>query len=258
MNRPAYVWCRTALLITGASLIWAAAAQAFDDKLKFGPDAIPIERATAYLRTHTAPDYWAISPFYIPQETDSDCSVASIAILLNALRGVPERADQSLVTPRALLSAVGSKRWKAETAWNGVGVTLAEFKTAITLSLHKYNLDNYRIEVFRPADTSDASLSRLQSILAENERSETDIALAYFNQGVLTGDWDGPHISPIGAYDADSERVLIMDVDRRYYVPYWSPVTKFLQSMTKPAPRSFGPLAGETGGIVWVRPGKVQ
>lgn len=218
----------------------------------------PSSRPTAYLRTHTAPDYWAISPFYIPQETDSDCSVASIAILLNALRGVPQRADTDLVTPRGLLATAGDRRWKAETARNGTGVTFAELKAEIARSLHKYNLDNYRIEVFRPADTSDASLSQLQSMLAENERSDADIALAYFNQGVLTGDWDGPHISPIGAYDADNGRVLIMDVDRRYYVPYWSPATKFLQSMTKPAPRRFGPLAGETGGIVWVRPGKVQ
>jgi len=258
MNRAAHVWRRTALLVASASLIWATAALAFDDKPKFGPDAIPIERATDYLRTHPAPDYWAISPFYIPQETDSDCSVASIATLLNALRGVPERADNDLVTPRALLSAVGSRRWKAETAWKGVGVTFAEFKNAIALSLRKYHLDNYRIEVFQPADALGVNLSRLQTILAENERSDADIALAYFNQGVLTGDWDGPHISPIGAYDADKDRVLIMDVDRRYYVPYWSPAAKFLQSMTKPAPRRFGPLAGETGGIVWVRPGKFQ
>jgi Phytochelatin synthase len=259
MNRPAHRGRRKALLtILCASLALTSAALAYSDKPKFGADAVPIQRATDYLRSHAAPDYWAISPFYIAQQTDSDCSVASIAILLNALRGVPERADQNLVTPRALLSTVGSKHWKVETASNGAGVTFAEFKTAVALSLHKYNLDNYRIEVFRPANTADASLSQLQSMLAENERSDADIALAYFNQGVLTGDWDGPHISPIGAYDADNGRVLIMDVDRRYYVPYWSPMTKFLQSMTKPAPRSFGPLAGETGGIVWVRPERIQ
>jgi phytochelatin synthase len=258
MNRTAHRG-RTALLtILCASLALTAVAHAFDAKPKFGPDAIPIQQATTYLRTHAAPDYWAISPFYIPQQTDSDCSVASIAILLNALRGIPQRADIDLVTPPGLLAAAGDRRWKAETARNGTGVTFAEFKAEIARSLHTYNLDNYRIDVFKPADTSDASLNQLQSLLAENERSDTDIALAYFNQGVLTGDWDGPHISPIGAYDADNGRVLIMDVDRRYYVPYWSPVAKFLQSMTKPAPRSFGPLAAETGGIVWVRPGKNQ
>src|SRR3712207_8995568 len=37
-----------------------------------------------------------------------------------------------------------------------------------------------------------------------------------------TGDWDGPHISPIGAYDAQRHQVLILDVDRQWYVPYWS------------------------------------
>ena len=47
-----------------------------------------------------------------------------------------------------------------------------------------------------------------------------------------------------------------MDVDRRYYVPYWSPISKLLESMLKPAPATFGRLGGETGGIIWVRPGK--
>jgi len=53
-------------------------------------------------------------------------------------------------------------------------------------------------------------------MLIENEASDRDIVLVYFNQGVLTGDWDGPHISPIAAYDADHGRVLVMDVDRQW------------------------------------------
>jgi hypothetical protein len=46
--------------------------------------------------------------------------------------------------------------------------------------------------------------------------------LVYFDKGVLTGDWDGPHISPIATYDVDLRHVLIMDVDRQWYIPYWS------------------------------------
>ncbi|MFZ3352749.1 MAG: phytochelatin synthase family protein [Xanthobacteraceae bacterium] len=237
-----------------ATLFGASRAGADDAKPRFGPNAVPIEQATGYLRTHRAPDYWAISPFYIAQDTDSACSAASIAILLNALRGLPPRADVDLVTQAGLRARLGDARWTAETAQDGSGVTFAEFVKVVTESLHAYGFANDEIQVFKPANASNESLARLQHLLGANEHSGKDIALLYFNQGVLTGDWDGPHISPIGAFDAHRGRVLIMDVDRRFYVPYWSPIQKVLESMLKPAPASFGPLAGETGGIVWVRP----
>ncbi|MGB6535487.1 MAG: phytochelatin synthase family protein [Xanthobacteraceae bacterium] len=236
------------------ALLWTPVAGADQAKPRFGPSALPIEQSSGYLRTHPAPDFWAMMPFYLPQDTDSACSVASIAMLLNALRGVPPRADVDLVAEGALRKVLGDARWSTETAQNGTGVTFAELLRVVALGLQKYGLHGYEIETFKPSDASHQNLARLRHLLAANERSSKDIALVYFDQGVLTGDWDGPHISPIGAYDSGSGRVLIMDVDRRYYVPYWSPVRKLLQSMLKPAPGRFGPLAGETGGIVWVRP----
>lgn len=68
-------------------------------------------------------------------------------------------------------------------------------------------------------------------MLAANEASGSDLLLAYFNQGVLTGDWDGPHISPIGAYNQNTGQVLIMDVDRDWYVPYWSSDEKLQEAL---------------------------
>jgi hypothetical protein len=94
----------------------------------------------------------------------------------------------------------------------------------------------------------------VQQALATNEASDQDIVLVYFNQGVLTGDWDGPHISPVAAYDQGTRQVLIMDVDREWYVPYWTMDTKLLEAMLRPAPAEHGRLAGETGGLVWIKP----
>ena len=112
----------------------------------------------------------------------------------------------------------------------------------------------YEIEVLRPTDASASSLAEVRRALAANESSKDDLILMYFNQGVLTGDWDGPHISPIGAYDEGAHQALIMDVDREWYVPYWSPDDKLLAAMLRPAPAEHGPLAGETGGLVWIKP----
>src|SRR5947209_7807978 len=92
------------------TLMLASALHARDAEPRFAPDAVPIGRATEYLRKNAAPDYWAISPLYIAQETDSDCSVASATIVLNVLRGIPMLAEE-LITPRALVAAVKDQQW---------------------------------------------------------------------------------------------------------------------------------------------------
>jgi hypothetical protein len=54
------------------------------------------------------------------------------------------------------------------------------------------------------------------TILAANEGSADYALLLYFNQGVVTGDWDGPDISLIGAYDAAKDAVLILEDDQEW------------------------------------------
>ena len=69
------------------------------------------------------------------------------------------------------------------------------------------------------------SLRFMQGVTVETKyprAANRDIVLVYFDKGVLTGDWDGPHISPIATYDVDLRHVLIMDVDRQWYIPHWS------------------------------------
>ena len=42
------------------------------------------------------------------------------------------------------------------------------------------------------------------------------------------------------------------DVDREWYIPYWSSDQALLEAMLHPAPIERGRLAGETGGLVRV------
>ena len=220
-------------------------------KPKLGPAAISLQQSHDYLQSHRAPDYWALSPYYVPQATGSACSLAAITMLINALRGLPAHATEALVTQQALLETVGSQQWAEETAERGSGVSWDEFEYYLRRGLEAFKL-NASLEILRPRDASAASLAHLKRMLTDNEASDRDIALVYFNQGVLTGDWDGPHISPIAAYDADRGKVLIMDVDRQWYIPYWSSEEVLLDAMLRPAPFARGRLAGEAGGLVRV------
>ena len=119
--------------------------------------------------------------------------------------------------------------------------------------LDAYGLGSATIEAYHPAAADAAALAELREVLAANEFSAKDLIVLYYNQGVITGDWNGPHVSPLGAYDAANDRVLIMDIDRHYYVPYWTSVATLLAALVKPAPADQGELAGQTGGYIVLR-----
>jgi hypothetical protein len=243
---------RSLLLALVVGLV-AREAAGFEGKPKLGSDAVPLTQATGYLRAAPAPDYWKLAQFYQPQETSSACSVASVAMAVNFVRGVPPGAEDPLVTQGGLLEAVADPAWAAKWAEGGDGVRFEELAEAVRKGLAAYGVEGATIELFEPTDASPATRAKLCAILEANEAGDGDVLLAYFNQGVLTGDWDGPHVSPIGAFDAAAGRVLVMDVDREWYVPYWSSDAKLLDAMLKPTSAEHGPLAGETGGLVWIK-----
>jgi Phytochelatin synthase len=229
-------------------------ALAFEGKPKFGPNAAPIFERTSYLRTAPAADFWKLNPFYVSQQTSSACSVASVTMAINFILGLPVGAEDPIVTQPLVLTKVADARWASEVAAGGSGVTFSEFVSVVNESLAIFRPRDYIVETIRPVDDTPGTLAMLRLTLATNEASNQDIVLVYFNQGVLTGDWDGPHISPIAAYDQEARQVLIMDVDREWYVPYWTGDTKLLEAILRPAPAEHGRLAGETGGLVWIKP----
>ncbi len=76
--------------------------------------------------------------------------------------------------------------------------------------------------------------------------------LLHFAQDKVTGAAGGPypHISPVGAYDKATRRVLILDIDRKWYEPYWAPDTVVLEAMAEKT-SAFG-----HGGYIIISAGK--
>lgn len=227
------------------------AAQAEEALPKLGPDAVPLTEDSAYLRTAPAPDFWAFAPFVKPQFTSSACSVAAVTAAVNGLAGLPALAEETVMTQEALLELVGRDDWAALSAEGGDGVTFAQLREFTAAALAARGLP-HPVATFRPEAEDAATLDRLRALLAWNEAAADTAILVYFNQGVVTGDWDGPHVSPVGAYDAEGDRVLILEVDQEWYIPYWTPVPVLLRAMLKPTSAEHGPLEGETGGFVLI------
>jgi len=251
VTRERWTMVSRRLLATLFTISVASSAFAEDAPLpKFGPKAVPIFQSTTYLRDAAAPDYWNLAPFYLPQRTTSDCSVAAIAMAVNALRGLPANADQELVTENSLMGGVADEGWMVKVTEDGNGVTFEDTSRYLRKAFDAFELGDVSITSVQPAAASPEALEGLRAALAQNEKSDDDVMLVYFNQGVITGDWDGPHISPVGAYDAVSDRVLIMDVDRTWYVPYWTSTATLLAALVKPIAEGHTGLAGGTGGYI--------
>lgn len=241
-----------AMRLTGVLVAFTASFALAEEapKPKFGPEAVPIFQENTYLRQAPAPDYWNLSPFYIPQRTSSDCSLAAIVMAVNALRGLPANADQQLITENTLMSGVGDQKWMTEVTEDGSGVTFDETQRYLRAALDHFELADATLKVVSTTVADAPTLDGLRRALTENEATSANVMLVYFNQGVITGDWDGPHISAIGAYDAAKDRVLLMDVDRDWYVPYWTSTETLLAALVKPSPADQGVLAGGTGGYL--------
>jgi hypothetical protein len=74
--------------------------------------------------------------------------------------------------------------------------------------------------------------------------------LVNFLQSVATGDPQGAigHIAPVGAYDAKTQRVLLLDPDRQWYEPYWVPDKLLLLAMA-----TTDKTSARGRGYVWVK-----
>jgi hypothetical protein len=212
----------------------AAPQAAASTKPKYGKEITLLRSSLDYIRQAKAPDYWALSPYYIGTPGECACST-SLAIVVNAARIRKQlTSDDKLATPGDLVKNVKipgidwQKRIDEEK-----GFSLEEIPRALGASLHQYGVMNVEIDVVRPEGATPQARKQLHDDLVRNESTDRDFIVANFNQGVYTGDADVGHIAVVGAYDAKRKRVLILDTDREWYEPYWVSEDTFLAGMLK-------------------------
>lgn len=228
-----------------ALLLTASLAFSADPKPKYGPDATPLSVSNEYFRIAAAPDFWAMSPYYAAQQSGSTCSVASVAMVVNAARaGRKLTADDMLVTEPALLKKVKLKGWKGGAR---KGVTLDELGPIVEASLKEWGAPASQVSIHHASDAPEFKKA-LVAALAENEKSAKDFIVLNFLQGSYTGDSNVGHIAPIAAYDEKNAKVLVMDPDREWYEPYWVPVDALAKGMA-----TTDKVSAKTRGFVHVK-----
>jgi len=221
------------------------------------PFAVPLSHDHKYLQdsNNAALDYWNLAPFYISQSNELSCSVASVTMVLNGIirAGCSLRAQDTNVTQAKLIERINAINWKERVTpggYNGeVGLKLDQLETAVIESLRQYEVRNYEIDRVEVTNAEESALIKFRSALTANEGNGNDFILIHFLQDLVTDAPGGPypHISPIGAYDKTNKRVLVMDVDRDWYEPYWVSDERLLLAMSKKT-RKYG-----FGGYLWIR-----
>jgi len=207
---------------------------------KYGPGVSVMARDNGYLRrVDAAPDFWSLVPFYVPQFNDYSCSTAAVTMVVNGFLHPAGRtlADtERNVTQVDLLARVREIPWQELVSPIGAcgrhGLELAELAMVTKCSLDQYGLAGGCVEIVEFAVDD---LAGLRQVLARNEADAHDYLLAHFVQDELTGARGGPypHVSPVAAYDAATGRVLILDVDRDWYEPYWVSAEDLLRALTR-------------------------
>ena len=160
-------------------------------------------------------DYFPLSIHFTTQVNPAYCGPATIAMVLNAL-DVPRPASDMTVglgmfdQENIFTPATDAVKPASAILSPPYGMTLDDLGGM--LAAH-----DLEVTVVHAAD-SDVDTFR-KTAIAELADNDHFILVNYLRKAI--GQEAGGHISPLGAYDADTDRFLILDVSRYKYPPVW-------------------------------------
>lgn len=199
----------------------------------------------------TAESYWKLTEHFVNQSDPAFCGVTTLLMCLNALCIDPNirwrggwrfYGSEDVLLNRCCFSAERIRR---------KGIVLEDFARlgrchGLTIDLKRppfedkrdaTSLDNHKSCV--NGSEGDASFSLddfrrdIRWILSGSEAKHPPLLVVSFSRQALGQTGDG-HFSPIAAYHEETDRVLVLDVARFKYAPYWVGVEDLFRSMRDP------------------------
>ena len=163
--------------------------------------------------------YWSLTEHFINQSDPAYCGVTTLVMVLNSMSVDPQirwrggwryYGDEDVLLSRCCLSSERIRR---------IGITMEEFQQLA-------RCQGLAVELKRPSsETIDAFRRDMERSLLEGSK-----VVVSFSRAALGQTGDG-HFSPIAAYHPETDSVLVLDVARFKYPPYWVSLTELYQSM---------------------------
>jgi hypothetical protein len=157
--------------------------------------------------------YFPLSVNFLTQRNQVYCGVASIVMVLNALQ-VPAPASPEY-EPYRTFTQDNFFDERTETVLprevlGKQGMTLDEIGRL--LALHPVEAAVHH--------ASDSSVEKFRAVAKDYLSQEDHFVIVNYLRKAI-GQEKGGHISPLAAYDAETDRFLILDVSRYKYPPVW-------------------------------------
>ena len=188
------------------------------------PISLDTKRGARLLAQSTAKrNFLALASNFTTQVTETYCSLASTAMVLNA-SGIPRPVSSvdsyyHYFDQDNLVDA----RVKATIDMDDVRVR------GMTLDTYRQFIGTFHVNS-RVVHAADTTLADFRRTAARTLRSPHGFLIVNYQRQAI-GQEAGGHFSPIAAYDARTDRFLIMDVSRYAYPPVWVPAARLWQGM---------------------------
>eukprot|EP00164_Ancoracysta_twista_P004170 GFYU01005607.1.p1 GENE.GFYU01005607.1~~GFYU01005607.1.p1 ORF type:complete len:444 (-),score=88.29 GFYU01005607.1:116-1447(-) len=185
--------------------------------------------------------YFTLAEQFTTQAEPAFCGLGTLVMILNALHIDPNRVWR------------GPWRWFAEELLNCCkpleeikekGITVSEFAClgrCNGLEVKFVSYDTSSEDAFRKAVKEwNQAMSRAPTHCdGRDERdSHVDFYIAVSYSRKTLGQTGDGHFSPIGGYNEQRDMVLVFDVARFKYPPYWTPLSLLWKSMEAPDPET--------------------
>ena len=230
-----------ALAAVSAALLAGTALAAPLPVLKLLPlqDPLGFQRL---IESDARTDYGPLAQTFLTQANLAYCGVASATMVLNSLSVPPPPAaglgSYRYWTQENLLPAAAGRSPLTATLVASRGMTLVELDqllAALGVTVRRLHGDQL-------------SLAALRSLMVRSLADPSDRLIVNVERSAL-GQGRGGHISPVGAYHASSDSVLLLDVARYRFPAAWIPLADLWRSM-----RTLDTQSGRARGLVIVSP----
>ena len=176
--------------------------------------------------------FFALAEQFVTQSEPSYCALSSLAMVLNALNFDPKKVWKgawrwvSEETLQCETEVCGHSLEKVQRR----GMDFDEFESLA--QCHGIRIKSYKADESLHHHTCTFNVRQFREhveAIASSDHAES-FMIVNFSRKVLGQTGDG-HYSPIGGYHREKDLVLVMDVARFKYPPFWVPLETLWESM---------------------------